>query len=92
VAVASVSRRVGGVPACASPCESAIEKQLAKAAAMSSSGLVLPAGSSVREAQVTSRPVTALLPSEKVPEPLTRSPCQVTRAVRSAAIVHLLFA
>ena len=39
--------RSGGVPACASPCESAIEKHAACAAAMSSSVVVRPAASPV---------------------------------------------
>ena len=43
-----------GVPAWASPLDSAIEKHDECAAAMSSSGLVLPFGSSAREGQFTS--------------------------------------
>jgi len=50
---AEVSRLVGGVPALARPLDSAIEKQVEWAAAISSSGLVLPLASSAREAQVT---------------------------------------
>ena len=42
VTVADVESRSGGVPAFASPEESAIEKQEACAAAISSSGLVFP--------------------------------------------------
>ena len=51
---AVVSSDVGGVPALASPFENAIEKHAECAAAMSSSGLVLPLGSSVRAGQDTS--------------------------------------
>src|SRR5690606_2279985 len=76
----------GGLPPLASVLESAIEKQLACAAAISSSGLVLPAVRSVREAQVTSCSPGAPLPVVKVPRPDARSPCQVTDAVLSAAI------
>src|SRR5256885_12720170 len=43
----------------ASPLESAIEKHAACAAAISSSGLVNPFGSSERAAQLTSRPPNA---------------------------------
>ena len=46
VTVASTSSLSGGVPPCARPCESAIEKHAACAAAMSSSGLVSPSESS----------------------------------------------
>ena len=52
VTSALVSIVVGGVPAWASAWERAIEKQVECAAAMSSSGLVRPFGSSAREAQV----------------------------------------
>jgi hypothetical protein len=65
---------------------SAIEKQLAWAAAISSSGLVLPSERSVREAQVTSWVPSAPLPVVNRPPPSARSPSQVTSAVRSAAI------
>ena len=51
---AEVSSEVGGVPALASPLENAIEKHAECAAAISSSGLVLPFASSAREAQDTS--------------------------------------
>ena len=51
---AEVSSDVGGVPALASPLESAIEKQAEWAAAISSSGLVLPFASSARAAHDTS--------------------------------------
>ena len=51
---AEVSSAVGGVPALARPLENAIEKHAECAAAISSSGLVLPFGSSVRAGQDTS--------------------------------------
>src|SRR5262249_3810739 len=88
VTVAETSRRCGGVPAFASPAESAIEKQLACAAASSSSGLVLPLGSSLREAQVTGWSLNIpLLLAVTLPAPLARSPSHTTSARRIAAIV-----
>ena len=54
VTVADVSSFSGGLPPFASPAESAIEKHEAHAAAISSSGLVLPFGSSERDAHETS--------------------------------------
>src|SRR5438105_15773658 len=80
----------GGVPPCASPCESAIEKQAASAAAISSSGLVPAEASSARARHVRPTSVAAPLPSENVPEPLIRSPFHVALAVCSAAIVAVL--
>ncbi len=53
VTSALVFSLVGGVPALARPLESAIEKQLECAAAMSSSGLVLPFACSARDGQET---------------------------------------
>src|SRR5215211_5114446 len=56
---------------------------------MSSSGLVLPSGRSVREAQVTGRSCAApLLASSKVPEPFCRFPLHTTLARRSALAIH----
>ena len=55
VTTAVTSSRRGSWPPPLSSCESAIEKQDACAAAISSSGLVWPAERSVREAQVTGR-------------------------------------
>ena len=52
--VGSGVQRLGGVPACARAWDSAIEKHAEWAAAISSSGLVRPSGSSALEAQVTS--------------------------------------
>ena len=88
VTAAEVSSRVGGVPAFASPPASAIEKHDACAAAISSSGLVLPPdASSVRAAQLTSRGPNAPEPTSSiVPEPPVRSPFHVTDARRSAAM------
>src|SRR5215213_6528187 len=60
----------GGVLALPSPNESAIAKQLACAAATSSSGLVFPSDRSVREAQLTGRSLNApLLLAETLPAP-----------------------
>ena len=71
---AEVSSEVGGVPALARPLENAIEKQAECAAAISSSGLVLPLGSSARAGHETSkvpRPddsrVTLPAPSKRLP-------------------------
>ncbi len=90
VTVAEVFSCSGGVPALARMFEKAIEKQDACAAAISSSGLVRPFGSSVREAHVTSRGPNAPLPTRSiVPLPLKRSPFQVTSARRSAAMRFL---
>src|SRR5215217_8061801 len=56
---------------------------------MSSSGLVLPSGRSVREAQVTGISWAApLLTRSKVPEPFCRSPLHTTSARRSAVAIH----
>ena len=52
---ALVSSVVGGVPALESPAERAMEKQEECAAAISSSGEVLPFASSEREGQETSK-------------------------------------
>src|SRR5262245_38402103 len=90
--VAEVFSCSGGVPSLARPNDSAIEKQVACAAAISSSGLVLPDSSgSEREAQVTSRPPSAPLPVESIrPDPSIRPPFQVTSACRPTAIARLL--
>ena len=88
VTVADVLSRSGGAPPCASPWESAIEKHAACAAAISSSGLVLPpAAASERAGQLTSSGPNAPEPTSSiVPDPLIRSPFHVTDACRSAAI------
>jgi hypothetical protein len=54
VTSAVVSSRSGGLPALASPFDSAMEKHDECAAAMSSSGLVRPSGSAARDGQDTS--------------------------------------
>ena len=88
VTVAVVSSCSAGVPPFASPSESAIEKHAEWAAAMSSSGLVFPFGSSAREAQLTSSGPKAPLPASWiVPEPSINVPRQVVLIVRSVAIV-----
>src|SRR3954454_3491712 len=61
VTAALTSSRSGGVPARPRPADRAIEKQLACAAATSSSGLVFPPDSSVRAAQDTGRELNAWL-------------------------------
>src|SRR6185437_2638232 len=62
----------------------AIAKQLACAAAISSSGLVLPSGRSVRDAQVTGSCSSAPLALESVPWPVAKAPSQTTSASRVA--------
>src|SRR5690349_14260336 len=81
----------GGDPAVLSVFENAIAKRVAWAAAISSSGLVLPSERSVREANVTGRSPTAPLPTWTRPDPCVRLPSQTTSARRSAsAIVETL--
>ena len=55
---ADVRNCVGGVPALVNSCDSAMEKQEACAAAINSSGLVVPFGSSLRDGQLTSKEPT----------------------------------
>src|SRR5437588_10220219 len=87
VTVAEVCSFSGTCPAWASPFESAIERQAACAAAISSAGLVMPPGSSEHAGQLTSSPPKAPLVTVSMrPLPLIRSPSQVTWAVRSVAI------
>src|SRR5204862_7364067 len=77
----------GGVPALAGPAEKAIAIQLACGAASRSSGEVRASGASVRDPQLTGRSWNVPLDPELTPPlPLARSPCQVTVAVRTAAI------
>ena len=52
---------------------------------MSSSGLVRPAGSSARDAHVTSKPPSPDDPSSTRPEPSRSDPCQTVVAVRVVA-------
>ncbi|EFE65988.1 conserved hypothetical protein [Streptomyces viridosporus ATCC 14672] len=89
VTSAEVVRRVGGVPALSRMLEKAIEKQLECAAAISSSGLVLPLASSARDAQVTG--CSPMLPEESketTPLPLKRLPSQTVCAERVVAMTH----
>src|SRR5262245_18444546 len=92
VAVALDSSRFGAWPSSASACESAIETQLACAAAISTSGLT-PSASSARADHVMLSSESASLSVETVPEPLIRSPNHVARAFFSfAMLVRLLLA
>src|SRR5688572_30128653 len=91
VTSADTWRWSGGVPARTRLPDSAIEKQLAWAAASSSSGEVLPAGASVREDQETGRSVKSpVVPAVTLPEPSASEPLQVAVAVRVAAIDTVL--
>ena len=86
-ATTSVSSLVGGVLARARMPESAIEKQVESAAAISSSGLVPAEASSARARHVTfCGPVTPL-PSVNTPDPLWRSPSHVVCALCSTAML-----
>jgi hypothetical protein len=68
--------------------ERAIEKQVAWAAASSSSGLVRPLWASVRDDQVTGRREYAPLETYRsIPDPEVRSPLQVASAWRTSDIV-----
>src|SRR4029079_8788809 len=92
VTVDDVLNCSGGLPAFASMFESCIAKQEACAAAISSSGLVLPFGSSVRAGHDTCRGPNAPRSISWIsPLPLMRSPFQVACALRSAAISVLQF-
>src|SRR5579859_3058883 len=65
-----------------------MEKQAAWAAAISSSGLVRPPAVSVREDQVIGRSPIAPLPVVSIrPEPSSRLPLQLARAVDSMLII-----
>src|SRR4029079_8267296 len=75
-------------PASAISCERAIEKQAACAAPISSSGLVLPLGASVRLGQVTGSGPAAPLAKETVPEPSARPPCQAAVAVETSSAIR----
>ena len=84
VTVASTFSDSGGVPACASPWDSAIEKHEACAAASSSSGVVCPSASSDPRAQLTGSGRSTPLPTLViVPAPSVSEPFQVTCAVLS---------
>ena len=87
---ARVCSVVGGVPPLASALDSAIEKHDEWAAAISSSGLVRPFGSSVRDAHVTSNEPSPLDSRVTVPLPSVSGPCHSVAAKRVVAIVFLL--
>jgi hypothetical protein len=74
VQAALTATRSGGVLFSPSTSASAIAKQLAWAPAISSSGLVLPSGRSVRDAQVTASWSSAPLPLVRVPAPRASGP------------------
>ena len=82
---AVTSSAIGVPPASAITFESAIGKHAEWAAAMSSSGLVVPsAASAVRFGQETSNVPTPDEVSSTCPEPSRRPPFQAVRAVRIA--------
>jgi hypothetical protein len=84
VTSAWVSSACAGVPASVSALDSAIEKHEECAAAISSSGLVLPPGSSARAAQLTSN---VPIPDDSRltwPAPSNSVPSQCVLAVRVA--------
>nr|BAE95431.1 hypothetical protein [Streptomyces kanamyceticus] len=88
VTSAEVVSRVGGVPAPVRPCDRAMEKQLECAAAISSSGLVLPFASSARDGQDTA---CSPMPEESkvtVPEPSVSEPSQTVCAERVVATMQ----
>ena len=86
---ALVVRRSGGVPASPRTSASAIVKQVACAAAISSSGLVLPSGASVRSSHVTGRPCNAWLPEVTAPLPARKRsiPCHVRIRVAMGTVL-----
>src|SRR5215207_1980790 len=90
VQTASICNLSGGVPPWSRTFESSIAKHEAWAAAMSSSGLVLPSERSVREAQVTGNSPIAPLPTVNLPPPRVRLPSQTTSARRSAIVMSFL--
>src|SRR5688572_21170207 len=91
VTVEVVSSVSGGVPAFARPAASAMQKQLACAAARSSSGLVFPCGASVRAPHETGSELNfPLVTAPTSPLPVARSPFHFARACRVAAMDHLL--
>src|SRR5688500_6815089 len=87
---ADVSRLVGGVPALARPLENAMEKHAEWAAAISSSGLVLPLASSVRAGQDTSKVPSPDESRVTLPAPSKRLPSQWVDAVRVVAMSTIL--
>src|SRR5579864_1441426 len=87
VTLAVVSSRSGACPAPARPLASAIEKQLACAAAISSSGLVPKARDSARWFHVRASWGNAPLAGRTVPLPLTRLPSHVALALLSTLML-----
>ena len=86
VTVADVSSCSGAWPLCARPFDSAIEKHVACAAAISSSGLVNSALSLERAAHETScSPILPVVVDVILPLPSVRLPFHVTSALRSVA-------
>ena len=73
----------GGVPARASSLPSEVTKQVAWAAARSSSGLVLPAGTSTREAIVVGSSNEPVLAARTTPDPRAVVPSQSISASRT---------
>src|SRR5436305_3545547 len=85
---ADVSSFVGACPALPRMLDSAIEKQELCAAAISSSGLVLPLGSSERAAHDTSYVPTPDDCNDTLPLPSARPPFHVVVALRVVAIAR----
>ena len=85
---AEVSSAVGGVPALARPLENAMEKHAEWAAAISSSGLVLPFESSARAGQETSNVPRPDESRVALPAPSKRLPSQWVDAERVVAMVR----
>src|SRR5437588_5864954 len=91
VTAALTSSFCGGFPALASPKDSAIAKQPAWAAAISSSGLVFPTVASLRAAHEIGTAVNArLVAALTAPLPFNSSPSQVTSARLGAGTAELL--
>src|SRR5689334_20202278 len=91
VTLALVSMEVGGVPAPVRPWESAMEKQEECAAAMSSSGLVLPPASSARAFQSMSKLPLLDVSRLTLPLPSMREPSQCALADWVTAMVSKSF-
>src|SRR3954451_3216611 len=87
---ADVSNVVGGCPCLPSPLDNAIEKQEECAAAINSSGLVLPLGSSERAAHDTSYVPTPDDCNDTLPLPSARPPFHVVAALRVVAMPPVL--
>ena len=83
---ARVSSEVGGLPPRARWPANCIEKHVECAAAISSSGLVLPFGCSARAGQLTSKLPRPDETSSTSPWPSNRDPSQCASAVRTVAM------